>query len=169
MDVGEFIQGVPVNGSLPATWDPADPCANATPPIEHSHTFWENGSFNSYDQNGQQVDEGSYTIVDDHTFTIDGRTPMTFHYRIHDADDHVRCGATERLFDEALPQCPRVGVLGGLPRPDVDASDLRSRGPTGVGLRRMRRRSVGAGVDSRGQTFATAPAASARWSCLPAW
>jgi hypothetical protein len=94
MDVGELIQGVPVNGSLPARWDPADPCANATPPIEHSHTFWENGSFNSYDQNGQQVDEGSYTVVDDHTFTIDGRTPMTFHYRIH--DDTI-------MFDVVLP------------------------------------------------------------------
>jgi hypothetical protein len=81
-DVVELIKGVPVNGTLPATWDPAQPCADAKPPIEHSHTFWPDGSFNSYDQNDQQVDDGQYTLVDDHTFIFPGAISITMHCRI---------------------------------------------------------------------------------------
>jgi len=69
-DVGELIEGVPENGPLPKTWDPSRPCASAKPPTAHSHTFWADGSFNSYNENGQQVDEGTYVILDDHTLTI---------------------------------------------------------------------------------------------------
>jgi hypothetical protein len=82
-DVTELIKGVPENGSLPETWDPSHPCANAKPPTEHSHTFWPDGMFNSYDENNQQVDDGPYTIIDDHTFAI-GST--TFSYRITNGD-----------------------------------------------------------------------------------
>ena len=67
---------------FPPTGTPQIPCADAKPPTEHSHTFWPDGEFNSYDQNGQQVDDGPYKIVNDHTFTIGDRTPTTFHYWI---------------------------------------------------------------------------------------
>jgi hypothetical protein len=81
-DIGETLK-LPVNAPLPASWDPKHPCADARPPTEHSHTFWADGTFNSYDQNGQQVDDGSYRIVNDHTFIIGGGTPMTFHYLVN--------------------------------------------------------------------------------------
>ena len=82
-DVGELIKGVPENGPLPATWDPSHPCANAKPPTEHSHTFWDGGTFNSYDENGNQVDEDSYRIINDNTVQIDD---VTFHYSITNGD-----------------------------------------------------------------------------------
>jgi hypothetical protein len=75
-DIGELIKGVPENGPLPASWDPSYPCSLAKPPIEHSHTFWAGGTFNSYDENGNQVDDGFYTLVDDHAFTMG----ITFHF-----------------------------------------------------------------------------------------
>jgi hypothetical protein len=80
-DITELIKGVPENGPLPDTWDPAHPCVHAKPPTEHSHTFWagETNNFNSYDENGQQVDDGTYTIIDDHTFGIGD---STFHFRV---------------------------------------------------------------------------------------
>jgi hypothetical protein len=77
LDVPELLKGS-VDGALPADYDPAHPCVDALPPTAHSHTFWPNGQFNSYDENGQQVDDGTYTVIDDHTFMI-GPT-STFHF-----------------------------------------------------------------------------------------
>lgn len=79
----------------PARWDPSHPCADARKPTEHSHTFWPDGSFNSYDQTGNEVDNGPYNIVNDHTFIIGGRTPMTFHYRI---------SGNTIMFDPVVPK-----------------------------------------------------------------
>jgi hypothetical protein len=72
----------------------SDPCHGAKP-IGHSHGFGESGSFASYDANGQQVDEGSYTPVDDRTFTL-GDPPVVVHYRI-DGD--------KATFDVVIPNC----------------------------------------------------------------
>jgi hypothetical protein len=47
------------------------------PPFEHSHTFWPDGQFNSYDQVGNEVDGGRYTLVDDERFTM-GEPKITF-------------------------------------------------------------------------------------------
>jgi hypothetical protein len=94
MDVGETLK-LPENAPLPSSWDPAHPCEDAKAPTEHSHTFWPDGAFNSYDQNGQQVDEGPYKIVNDHTFIIGGHTPTTFHYRIR--GDTI-------MFDVVIPK-----------------------------------------------------------------
>ena len=58
--------------------DPADPCRGAVR-REHSHFFTADGAFGSRDDNGQQVDEGTYTIVGDDVVVINGET---FHYRI---------------------------------------------------------------------------------------
>jgi hypothetical protein len=68
-DVGELIKGN-VDGEVPADWDPAHPCANAPPPTPHSHTFWRDGTFNSYDETGQQVDDGTWELVDPTTLSI---------------------------------------------------------------------------------------------------
>jgi hypothetical protein len=82
-DITELIKGVPENGPLPDSWDVKNPCANAKPPTEHSHTFWADGTFNSYDENGRQVDDGSWAVVDARHFTIGD---ATFEYSI-DADE----------------------------------------------------------------------------------
>jgi len=49
--------------------DPSEPCKGAKP-LEHSHTFSETGDFNSYDENGQEVDYGTYELTDEDTFTL---------------------------------------------------------------------------------------------------
>jgi hypothetical protein len=49
--------------------DDARPCRGATE-VEHSHYFTEDGRFGSYDQNGEQVDHGDYTLLDDTTLTF---------------------------------------------------------------------------------------------------
>lgn len=62
--------------------DPADPCRDAVP-REHSHFFTPDGEFGSRDFDGNQVDDGSYRVIDADTvristsefgFTIDGDT-----------------------------------------------------------------------------------------------
>jgi hypothetical protein len=83
-NVGELVEGN-VDGVVPSDWDPEHPCATALPPTPHSHTFWPNGMFNSYDEHGNQVDDGPWAIVDDHTFTI---SDSTFTYSI--AEDALK-------------------------------------------------------------------------------
>lgn len=43
--------------------DDARPCHGASE-VEHSHFFTADGRFGSYDENGEEVDHGHYTIVD---------------------------------------------------------------------------------------------------------
>lgn len=70
------------NGLLPGITDPADvpdpenPCDGAIE-LAHAHFFKADGDFGSLDQNGQRVDDGRWSIVDDDTFTING-TPFDF-------------------------------------------------------------------------------------------
>jgi hypothetical protein len=47
-----------------------DLCAGAKPPVEHSHFFTAGGQFGSRDENGQQVDDGNYAIVDADTLAF---------------------------------------------------------------------------------------------------
>ncbi|MDX6324475.1 MAG: hypothetical protein QOK15_829 [Nocardioidaceae bacterium] len=56
-----------------------DICAGATPQL-HSHFFTASGLFGSLDQFSNQVDDGTYVIVDSNTFRIGD---ATFDYRIH--------------------------------------------------------------------------------------
>lgn len=49
--------------------DPSHPCVGAVP-SKHSHFFTKDGEFGSLDSRGEQVDEGTFEIVDDHTFVI---------------------------------------------------------------------------------------------------
>ena len=75
------------NGLLPGVDDPEDvrdfehPCLGAIE-LAHSHFFTADGLFGSRDQNGQQVDDGTWTSVDKTTFRIgDGPTDL-FRYEI---------------------------------------------------------------------------------------
>jgi hypothetical protein len=52
--------------------DPMHPCADAAGPIDHSHKFWADGTFNSYNQFGEEVDEDEYEIVDENTIQFAG-------------------------------------------------------------------------------------------------
>ena len=67
-----------VDGTLEQLAGKDDPCEGAVP-REHSHFFTEFGAFGSLDWRGEQVDEGTYEIVDDRTFTIGD---ATFHFVI---------------------------------------------------------------------------------------
>ena len=67
-----------VDGTLEQLAEKADPCEGAVP-REHSHFFTEFGTFGSLDWRVEQVDEGTYQIVDDRTFVIGD---ATFHFAI---------------------------------------------------------------------------------------
>jgi hypothetical protein len=100
--ITETIEGIPENGSLPPTWDREHPCADARPPTEHSHTFWADGRFNSYDENGNQVDDGTYT-TDGDVLTM-GDWAWTYHI----TDDQL-------TLDPILPNaCATAACLDGL-------------------------------------------------------
>ena len=73
----QVVELVP-GAATPEDIDPADPCRGAVP-REHSHFFTADGEFGSRDFNGQQVDEGTYTLEGDDIVVINGET---FHYRI---------------------------------------------------------------------------------------
>ena len=86
-------------------FDPADPCAKALPPIKHSHTFWPDGRFNSYDENEQEVDFGRWELVDDDTARIGDPPKAEF--------DFVVTGDQLSLVpiiadDCTTPECPFV-------------------------------------------------------------
>ena len=91
--VGDFVAGSEYPGHRPSE---SDPCRGAKPMV-HSHSFDEffDGSFASYDQNGQQVDDDEYRKIDDRTLTL-GKPPVTVHYRI-DGD--------RATFDVVVPDC----------------------------------------------------------------
>lgn len=76
--------------------DPADPCRDAVP-LRHSHFFTAEGQFGSRDENGDQVDDGTYRIVDEGTFVVSKEFPdVTFHYAI-DGDSIT--------FEPVMPAC----------------------------------------------------------------
>ena len=71
----------------------------------HSHTFWADGSFNSYDQHDNEVDAGPYTFINGDTIHLcsDGNLTCakndwdaTLHYRILNGD--------EITFDVVIPE-----------------------------------------------------------------
>jgi hypothetical protein len=71
-----------------AGFEAEETCKGAAP-VRHSHFFTSDGLFGSLDENGNQVDEGTYEIIDERTFVIpygfEEGPPIlvTFHYRIH--------------------------------------------------------------------------------------
>jgi hypothetical protein len=96
------LENIAGNGFLPGVSspdqiaDPKHPCKGAVP-LAHSHFFTADGQFGSKDQQGDQVDDGTYKLVDDRTFVVSKEFPdVTFHYRI--AGDTIR-------FDPVVPSC----------------------------------------------------------------
>jgi hypothetical protein len=77
--------------------DPSDPCKRAVPRV-HSHFFTADGEFGSLDWNGDQVDDGTYEIMDVDTFAISKEFPeaVTFNYAVQ--------GEAIRL-DPVIPDC----------------------------------------------------------------
>ena len=72
--------------------DPSHPCKGALRHRKHSHFFTANGKFGSRDFNGKQVDDGTYKLVGDRTFILNGS--VKFHYAIQ--------GDTA-MFDPVIP------------------------------------------------------------------
>jgi hypothetical protein len=81
-----------VSGSPAKLAKKPDICAGARPRV-HSHFFSQYGEFGSLNWNEQPVDDGSYKIINDHTFVLGGH--LTFHYRIH--GDAI-------MFDPVIPR-----------------------------------------------------------------
>ena len=95
----EFVAG---NGFVPGASraeqiaDPAHPCEGAVP-REHSHFFTSGGVFGSLDWQGEQVDDGTYDVVDDDTFVVSKEFPdVTFNYDVH--GDAI-------TFEPVMPDC----------------------------------------------------------------
>ena len=66
-------------------------------PLRHSHFFTADGLFGSRDQDGNQVDDGTYRIVDEGTFVVSKEFPdVTFHYSID--GDRI-------TFEPVIPEC----------------------------------------------------------------
>jgi hypothetical protein len=76
--VGDFFPGA----SAQRLAGKSDICAGAKP-FRHYHFFRADGQFGSLDQDLNQVDDGQYTIVSDHTFRIGS---STFQYTIRNGD-----------------------------------------------------------------------------------
>lgn len=73
-------------------------CGGADP-VKHAHFFSADGQFGSLDQNGEQVDDGPYEVIDDHTMTIgDG----SFTYRVKNGDLVLHPVITEADREAAL-------------------------------------------------------------------
>ena len=71
----QIPEAVVGNGLIPGVDDPAeigDPArlCDAAIDVPHSHFFTSRGLFGSRDQNGQQVDDGRWTVVDGDTFAL---------------------------------------------------------------------------------------------------
>lgn len=102
------VETVAGNGFIPGVTDPdeiadpADPCKGAVPRV-HSHFFTPDGRFGSLDWNGEEVDFGTYEIVDDHTFVISKEFPddVTFNYTIQ--GDTLMFEAA--MIPDCAPQC----------------------------------------------------------------
>lgn len=80
----------------------SDLCADAEPFV-HSHFFDEDGAFGSLTEDLEQVDDGTYKIVDDRTFVISKEFPdVTFHYTVNGDDLELSPVLTRAMKKEAL-------------------------------------------------------------------
>ena len=91
----EWVAGAEYPGARTGEVAPDSyPCLGATP-MRHSHSFGADGSFASFNQDGEQVDDGSYTEVDERTLAL-SEPPVRVRFLI-DGDD-----ATFRV---SVPDC----------------------------------------------------------------
>jgi hypothetical protein len=97
-----------------------DRICDGAEPQRHAHFFTEAGGFGSVDQNGEQVDDGTYEVVDAHTLLIN---EGTFTYRIRGGDlvlepvigDRDRRAALARPLEFATAGWQVAVTYGGLP------------------------------------------------------
>lgn len=83
--------------------DPEHPCKGAIP-LEHGHFFTEDGLFGSTDDRGDQVDDGTYRVIDQDTVVIEKEFgTVTFNYRIQ--------GDGTLLLDPVMPKCTKNGCF----------------------------------------------------------
>jgi hypothetical protein len=82
------LESVAGNGFIPGVTNPdqianpASPCKGAVA-RKHSHFFTKDRKFGSLDWKGEQVDDGTYRLVNNRTFIISKEFPnVTFHFRI---------------------------------------------------------------------------------------
>lgn len=95
-----FIPGV---SSAKDLNDPKHPCGGAVQQL-HSHFFTADGQFGSRDASGQQVDDGTYQLVDSRTISMgEGDHKVIFHFTVTD-------GRTLRLMP-VLPACTPEGCF----------------------------------------------------------
>jgi hypothetical protein len=81
--------------------DPTHPCKGAVA-RKHSHFFTADGAFGSRDEDGEQVDDASYRLVEDDTIVI---SSVTFHYKIT-GDDTLELTP---VIPECAPTCFEAG------------------------------------------------------------
>ena len=90
-DESVIIETIVGNGLVAGAESPSDvatvteACEQATT-LEHSHEFTADGQFYSYDQDGNEVDFGTYRLVDDDTVAI-GDASVEFDFTIE--GDHM--------------------------------------------------------------------------------
>jgi hypothetical protein len=94
----EFIVEMAKGAELlpPGKPDPSDLCKGSKP-LEHSHTFSASGMFNSYDENGEEVDFGSYELIGEDAFAL-SRPPF-------ESEVHYRVDGDTATFDVVVPKC----------------------------------------------------------------
>jgi hypothetical protein len=105
-DESVIIENIVGNGLVPGVDSPDDvagvseACEEATS-LEHSHEFTADGEFFSYDQDGNEVDFGTYELIDDDTLSIGApdRPDIRFDFTID--GDHLTLE----------PQLPEPGCL----------------------------------------------------------
>ena len=83
--------------------DPEHPCEGAIP-LKHGHFFTEDGLFGSTDDQDDQVDDGTYRVIDEDTILVEKEFGnVTFNYRIED-DGTL-------LLDPVMPKCTKNGCF----------------------------------------------------------
>lgn len=82
--------------------DPEDPCEESVP-LRHSHFFTADGRFGSRDGRGNQVDDGTYQLIDQRTILI----PREFEERGEklDVTFHFTIEGDTILFEPVIPDC----------------------------------------------------------------
>jgi hypothetical protein len=94
-EIPEWIAGGVYLASPETAARADDPCVGARS-VYHSHSFSPNLQFNSYDEKGEQADDGRYELVGNDTIVFG---VVKVRYRI-DASDHLS------FTDVSFPPCP---------------------------------------------------------------
>jgi hypothetical protein len=125
-DEAVIVENIVGNGLLPGVESPDEvadvttACEEATP-LEHSHEFTAAGQFFSYDQDGEEVDFGTYELVDEDTLSIGApdRPGVEFDFTIE--GDHLTL--TPQLTSGCLEFECQWAVMVAMPWSGMDRMD----------------------------------------------